>query len=142
MKRIVIVFGVTFAILLLAGTSWAADIEKEKAAFAVAQKWLALVDTEKYSESWREADDYFRKSVTLDNWDKIGRSIKTDTGKMISRKLKTTTHKTSFLPGEPKGQSIIVRYATSFQKRKSAAEEVVVVFDKNGRGKVSGYHLK
>jgi hypothetical protein len=142
MKRIIIIFGVAFTVLLLAGMSWAADTEKEKAAVAIAQKWLVLVDTGKYSESWREADDYFKKSVTLDNWDKIGRSIKTDTGKIISRKLKTTTYKTSFLPGEPKSQSIIVRYTTSFQKRKSAAEEVVVVFDKNGRGKVSGYHLK
>jgi hypothetical protein len=142
MKRIVIIFGVAFAIMLLVGISWAAKTEKEQAAVDIADKWLALVDADKYSESWRGADEYFRKSIKLDQWEKIVRTVKAKTGKMISRKLKSANYKKNFLPGEPKGQFIIIQYATSFQNIKSASEEVVVVFDKNGQGRVSGYHFK
>jgi hypothetical protein len=139
MKRKVI-FGVAIAILLLAGISWAANAEKEKAAITITEKWLVLIDTGKYSESWREANEYFRNSVKKDQWDKTVQSVRTSIGKVISRKLKTKIYKTA-LPGEPQGQYIIIQYATSFQNKKSATEEVVAMLDKNGRWKVSGYHL-
>ena len=139
MKRKVI-FGVAIAILLLAGISWAANAEKEKAAITITEKWLVLIDTGKYSESWLEANEYFRNSVKKDQWDKTVQSVRTSIGKVISRKLKTKIYKTA-LPGEPQGQYIIIQYATSFQNKKSATEEVVAMLDKNGRWKVSGYHL-
>lgn len=139
MKRIVVIFGVAIAIVLLADISWTANAEKEKAAVTIAEKWLALIDTGKYSESWREANEYFRNSVKKDQWEKIVRSVRTSTGKVISRKLKTKIYKTA-LPGEPQGQYIVIQYTTSFQNNKSATEEVSM-FDKNGRWRVSGYHL-
>lgn len=139
MKRI-IVFVVTIAILLLAASSWAANTEKEKAAVAVAEKWLALIDTGKYSDSWRDANEYFRNYVKQDQWENTIRSVRTNTGKTISRKFKNKIDKKP-LPSEPRGQYIIIQYTTSFQKRKSVTEEVVVMLEKNGRWKVSGYHL-
>ncbi len=141
MKKIVIL-GVAIVIVLLASMSWAANVEKEKAAVTTAEKWLALIDTGKYSESWLEANEYFRNSVTQEQWEKIVRSVRARTGKVISRKLKTKNNKTDFLPGELQGQYIMIQYATSFQNKKSATEEVVVMFEKNDRWMVSGYHLK
>ncbi len=139
MKKI-IVFVVTITILFLAASSWAATTEKEKAAVAVAGKWLALIDTGKYSDSWRDANAYFKKSVKQDQWEKTVRSVRRATGKTISRKLKNKIDKKPS-PGEPQGQYIIVQYSTSFQNKKSATEEVVTMLDKNGRWKVSGYHF-
>ncbi len=139
MKRI-IVFVVIIAISVLAASSWAAKTEKEKAAVAVAGKWLALIDTGKYSDSWRDANEYFKKSVKQDPWENTVRSVRRTTGKMISRKLKNKIDKKPS-PGEPQGQYIIVQYSTSFQNKKSATEEVVTTLDKDGRWKVSGYHF-
>jgi hypothetical protein len=139
MKKIVI-FGVVIAIVLLAGISLAANAENEKVAVNVADKWLTLMDAGKYSESWREANDYFRNSVTQGLWEKFVRS-RARHGKVISRKLKTKTYRMAF-PGEPQGQYIIIQYKTSFQNKKSVIEEVGTTFDKNGRWRVSGYHLR
>jgi hypothetical protein len=139
MKRMII-FVVAIVILLLAAASWAANTEKDKAAVTVADKWLMLIDTGKYSESWKEANEYFRKSITQDQWEKTVRSVKINTGKVISRKLKNKIDKKP-LPSEPRGKYLIIQYATSFQNRKSVTEEVAVMLEKNGRWKVSGYHL-
>ena len=139
MKR-TIIFAVAIVILLLATAAWAANTEKDKAAVAVAEKWLMLIDTGKYSESWKEANEYFRKSITKDQWENTVRSVRKNTGTMISRKLKNKIDKKP-LPSEPRGQYMIIQYVTSFQNRKSVTEEVVVMLDKNGQWKVSGYHL-
>ena len=140
MKRKVI-FGVAIAILLLAGISWAANAEKEKAAITITEKWLVLIDTGKYSESWLEANEYFRNSVKKDQWDKTAQSVRTSIGKVISRKLKTKAYKTS-LPGAPVGQYVVIQFETSFQNKKSAIETVTPMFDKDGQWRVSGYYIK
>jgi hypothetical protein len=140
MKRIVI-FGVAIAILLLTGISCTTNNEKEKAAVTSAEKWLALIDTGKYSESWQEANEYFRESVQQDQWEKIIWSVRTPLGKVISRELKTKIYKKES-PGEPQGRYIIIQYATSFQNKNTTTKEIVDLFDNNGRWIVSGYHLK
>lgn len=138
----IVILGIAMAIIALTGIAWAANPEKEQGAVTAAAKWLTLIDTGKYSESWREANAYFKQSVKQDQWGKIIQSVRTKSGKVISRTLKTQKNKTAFLPGEPKGRYIIVQYATSFQNKKSVSEEVVVILEKNGQWKVSGYHLK
>jgi hypothetical protein len=140
MKRIVIL-GVAIAIVLFAVISWAANNEKDNAAVIVADKWLTLVDSGKYSESWREANEYFRNSVKQDQWATIVQPVRTSLGNVISRKLKAKIYKKAS-PGEPQGQYIIIQYETSFKNKKSVIEEVVAMFEKNGRWRVSGYHLR
>ena len=56
---LVIIIAIFFAVPLIAGSS-----EKEKAAILSAEKWLRLVDTEKYPESWKEAAEFFRNAVS------------------------------------------------------------------------------
>ena len=140
MKRIVGV-GVAIAIVLLVGISWATNTEKEKAAVTAAQKWLTLIDVEKYSESWQESAEYFRNAVKQDQWGQMLQSVRTPLGKVISRKLKTKVYKTS-LPGAPDGQYVVIQFETSFQNKKSAIETVTPMFEKDGRWKVSGYYIK
>jgi hypothetical protein len=140
MKRIVVV-GVTIAIILLAGISWATNAEKEKAAVHAAERWLTLIDTGKYSESWQETAEYFRNAVQQDQWEQMLQSVRMPLGKMISRKLKTKTYRTA-LPGTPDGQYVVIQFETSFQNKKSAIETVTSMFDKDGRWRVSGYYIK
>jgi len=50
--------------LIVAGVSGiAAEPEKEKAAVAAAENWVALVDVGKYADSWKESAEYFRNAV-------------------------------------------------------------------------------
>jgi hypothetical protein len=140
MKRIIVV-GAVIVIVLLAGTSWATNTEKEEAAVIAAEKWLALVDTGKYSESWREAAEYFRNAVKQDQWEQSLQSVRMPLGKVISRKLKIKAYQTS-LPGAPDGQYVIIQFETSFQNKKFAIETVTPMYDKDGQWRVSGYYIK
>ncbi|MEJ2696476.1 MAG: DUF4019 domain-containing protein [Candidatus Sulfobium sp.] len=138
MKKIVA--AVVLAGVLMAGVSSAINSDKEKAAVAVAEKWLALVDAGKYSESWSEAAEYFRNAVTQDQWQQKLRAVRTPLGKVISRKLKTAAFR-SQLPGAPDGQYVVIQFKTSFRNKRSAIETVTPMLE-NGIWKVSGYYIK
>jgi hypothetical protein len=135
-----IVAAVVLAGVLMAGVSSAINSDKEKAAVAVAEKWLALVDAGKYSESWSEAAEYFRNAVTQDQWQQKLRAVRTPLGKVISRKLKTAAFR-SQLPGAPDGQYVVIQFKTSFRNKRSAIETVTPMLE-NGIWKVSGYYIK
>jgi hypothetical protein len=139
MKRIIAV-AVAILITLLAGVSWAANAEKEKAAVTAAQKWLALIDTGKYSESWQESAECFKNAVSQDQWNQMLQSVRAPLGKMISRKVKIKEYKTS-LSGAPDGQYVVIQFETSYQNKKSAIETVTPMLDKNGKWKVAGYYI-
>jgi len=140
MKRLVLI-GVAIVILLSACISCALNAEKEIAAITIAEKWLALIDTGKYSNSWQEADENFRSKVPQDKWIQILQIVRTPMGKVISRKLETKVYKTS-LPGAPDGHYVIIQYITSFQDKRNFTETVVSAFDKDGRWRVLGYNIQ
>jgi hypothetical protein len=140
MKRILVV-GTVIVIALLAGITWATNTEKEEAAAAVAQKWLALVDMGKYSESWREAAEYFRRAITQDQWEQLLQSVRMPLGKVISRELKTKVYQTT-LPSAPDGQYVVIQFETSFENKKSAIETIIPMFENDGQWRVSGYYIK
>lgn len=132
---------VVFAVILAAAISSATNGEREKAAVTAAEKWLALVDSGQYSESWREGSGYFRNAVTEDQWEQALRATRAPLGKVISRKLKTASYMTA-VPGAPDGQYVVIRFATHFQHKRSALETVTPMLDTDGRWRVSGYYIK
>jgi len=140
MKRITVI-GIVFVILFLSGISWATDLEKEKAAVTAAEAWLTLVDTGKYSESWKQSAEYFRNSIKKDQWEQSLQSVRSPLGKVISRKVKTKSYQTA-LPGTPDGQYVVIQFETSFQNKKSAVETITPMLDKDGQWRVSGYFIK
>jgi len=139
MKRLVLI-GIAIAIVLSSVISCAPNDEKEQAAVTAADKWLTLVDTGKYLESWQEADDYFKSSIQQGQWGQVLQSARTPMGKVISRKLRTKTYKTS-PPDMPRGQYFELQFETFFQNT-NVMETVVLMFDKDGSWRVSGYHYK
>jgi hypothetical protein len=56
-------------------------------------------------------------------------------------RLKAAHYATS-LPGAPDGKYVVIRYASSFQNKKSAMETVTPMLDKDGKWHVSGYYIK
>ncbi len=119
----------------------AAEPEKEKAAVAAAEKWVALVDGGKYAESWKEAAAYFRNAVPQAQWEQLARAVRQPLGKPVSRKVKATTYKTA-LPGAPDGEYVVIEFETSFENKKDAVETVTPMLDKDGQWRASGYFIK
>lgn len=115
--------------------------EKEKAAAAAAERWLQMVDSEKYAESWKEAADLFKNAIHQEQWQQSLQAVRKPLGKLVTRKVKTKTYKTS-LPGAPDGEYVVIEFETSFEHKKSAIETVTPMMDKDGKWRVSGYYIK
>ncbi len=115
--------------------------EAEKAAIEAAEVWLALVDTEKYEESWSEAASYFQGSVSTEQWISSMESVRNPLGQKLSRNLKSKQYHTS-LPGAPDGEYVVIQFNTSFEHKKSAVETVTPMKEQDGQWRVSGYYIK
>jgi hypothetical protein len=86
---------------------------EEAVAIKSAESWLALVDRQKYGESWDAAAKLFQDNVARDTWrDRLG-AARGPLGKLVSRSVKSAETKTS-LPGAPDGKYVIIQFDTSF----------------------------
>ena len=131
----------TVMLLLSIVAVGAANSDKEKSAVASAGKWLSAVDEGKYAESWKDASELFKSAVTEQQWAQSLQAVRKPLGKLLSRTIKAKTYKTS-LPGAPDGEYVVIEYASSFEKKKSAIETVTPMKDADGKWRVSGYYIK
>jgi hypothetical protein len=132
---------VTIGLIFSGITVLAADLKKEAAALSAAEKWLAMVDSEKYAESWKEAAELFRNAVQPQQWEQSMQAVREPLGKLISRTVKTKAYRTS-LPGAPDGEYVVIQFETSFENKKVAVETVTPLMGKDGAWRVSGYFIK
>ncbi len=83
--------------------SRAADSKSQtQDAVSAAQKWLALIDSGNYSETWKEASAIFRGAVTEPGWENSMNTFRQPLGDLVSRKLKSAQRMTE-LPGARTG---------------------------------------
>jgi hypothetical protein len=136
-----VMFMVVIVLAFLTVSAVADTSEKEKAAAISAKKWLSMIDTERYAESWKEASEFFRNAIKQEEWKQAMQAVRKPLGKLLTRKIKTKTYKTS-LPGAPDGEYVVIEFETSFENKKSAVETVTPMMDKDGRWRVSGYYIK
>jgi hypothetical protein len=122
-------------------TALASNSKKEAAALYAAKKWLALVDKEKYAESWKEADEYFRHTVRPQLWVDSLKALREPLGKLVSRTVITKVYKTA-LPGAPDGEYVVIQFKTSFEFKKTTVETVTPRMGKDGVWRVSGYYIR
>lgn len=132
---------VLLCLYLWVGVAIAQGPENEKAAVAAAEKWLSMVDSGNYEQSWREAAGYFKNAVTEEKWVQSLNAVRNPLGKRISREVKSIIYQTS-LPGAPDGEYVVIQFKTSFGNKKSAIETVTPMFEKNGSWRVSGYYIQ
>ena len=132
---------IIFVLIFSAVPAGAKSAEKEQAAAASAERWLQIVDSAKYAESWKEAAVLFKDAINQEQWQQSLQAVRKPLGKLITRKMKTNTYKTS-LPGAPDGEYVIIEFATSFEHKNSAIETVTPMMDKDGKWRVSGYYIK
>lgn len=132
-----VVFSLFFQVVMAA----AAESEKEMAAIAAAEKWLALVDAGNYAESWKQGAQYFRNSISEDRWVATNEAVRKPLGKVLSRKLQASAYRTS-LPGAPDGEYVVMQFDTSFEHKKQAVETMTLMMDKDGKWRASGYYFR
>lgn len=132
---------VAVLLLLLTSSAFPADEKAKDAALLSAQSWLALVDWGRYSESWEEAASYFKANVSKESWESAMRGAREPLGEAQSRQVRGVTY-TKSLPGVPDGEYVVLQFATSFAKKKSAVETVTPMLDGDGKWRVSGYFIK
>ena len=110
------------------------------ASLGAAREWLALLDHQRWDESWRTAAALFKSHVTAAQWASTIQSVMQPLGKASTRTFRDVT-KTSALPGAPAGEYEVLQFQTSFAGKNEAIETVTLARDQSG-WKVAGYFIR
>jgi len=140
MIRRIVCLIIVVGVLLSGFTARASDPEEEKAALAASEKWLSMIDSERYAESREEAAESIRNAVQPRKWEQLIQGAREPLGKIISRKVGTADFKNS-LPGAGGGYAVI-QFETSFENKKAAVETVTPAKGRDGVWRVSGYYIR
>jgi len=126
------------------------DQAAEQAAIAAAERWLASVDAGVYAESWNQTSSLFKSGIQTSSlfkpgiseqqWQSSLAAIQTQLGRAVSRNLKSKQYAEE-LPDEPEGEYVVLKYDTSFERKKNGVETVILMKDKDGAWRVSGYRV-
>ena len=138
--KIVLQLGI-IVLFLLGLTAHAADNTATNKAQDAAKTWLALVDAEKYGQSWDEAALLFRSAVMKVDWERVVRATRSSLGTLKSRTIKSATF-TRSLPGAPDGEYVVIQFDAQFEHKASAVETVTPMRDRDGTWRVAGYYIK
>jgi hypothetical protein len=118
-----------------------ADEAARKAAVKESRSWLALVDGQRYGESWQRAAALLRAAVTRAEFERAVSAVRKPLGRVVSRRLRGTHYATS-LPGAPDGEYVVIQYDSVFENKKAAVEPVTPMKERDGLWKVSGYYIR
>lgn len=127
--------------MALAGTflATAAPITPEgEAAAAVGQKWLELLDGQKYAESWKGAGAAFRDQVTEQQWLTALKRSREPLGGLVTRTASRVDF-TESLRGAPDGHYCVIHYTTALQN-KTITERLTLLME-DGRWQVTAYAI-
>jgi hypothetical protein len=133
--RLILFFGILATIsgnLIMIGAT------AEEDAATTGQKWLSLVDDQKYEESWNQASSMFRSEVTLEQWVAALKRSREPLGPLVSRTPSRVQFSRS-LRGAPEADYAIIHFTTSFTG-KSATERLTLVKD-GGRWQMAAYGI-
>lgn len=120
--------------------SAAATTASDPAAFAAAREWVALIDSGRWDESWREAAAVFKSQLTAPQWAAAVEPVRRPLGSVSARAVQSVTAADS-LPGAPPGTYQVVQFRTSFARGKTSVETVVLAREASG-WKVAGYFIR
>lgn len=123
-----------------AGTPGEAVATPKPAGLGSARAWVALLDRERWEESWRTASASFKAAVPAAQWGSVIEAVRRPLGPVSARSVLNAT-RTSSLPGMPTGDYEVIQFRTDFA-RKSGAVEIVTVAREGGGWKVAGYYIR
>ena len=97
-------------------------------AVASGHAWLALVDHDKFGESWTTASNLFRGKVDQEKWAEQVGAARAAFGTLKSRTVRGVTL-TKTLPGAPDGDYAVIRFQSVFEKKAEASETLVLTLE-------------
>ena len=127
--------------IFIATSTHAVASKPEQEARAAAEEWLALVDGNKFVESWQKLDPGFAKKVSKKKWTASLVEIRGPLGKLNSRTLKSAEY-TKELPGAPEGEYVVLQFDVTFDRRKAATEKVTMILGKDLLWRAAGYSVR
>jgi Protein of unknown function (DUF4019) len=129
---LVLVLTITGALLTVAGPA-------EDEASAAGEKWLALLDDQKYEESWKQASSMFRDEVKQEQWIASLRRFRDPMGSLVSRTVARVDFSKT-LRAAPDGEYAIIHFTTDF-KDKSGVTERLTLVKENGEWRAAAYAI-
>ncbi len=110
----------------------------EEDAATAGQKWLSLVDDQKYEESWTRASSMFRDQVTQGKWVAALEQSREPLGPLVSR-TPSRVEFAKFLRGAPEGEYAIIHFTTFFTSKR--ATERLTLVKEDGRWQMAAYGI-
>lgn len=111
------------------------DAATTAAATRSARGWLALVDQERWDDSWKRSGTQFRRANTSAAWAAISKSVRTPLGSVLSREV----YSQEAVPAPPRGY-VLIKFLTRFANKPAGIETVSL--EREGREwKVVGYWI-
>jgi hypothetical protein len=110
-------------------------------AVKVAQAWAGLLDAGKYDEAWNQAAAQLKKVVSRKKWKTTMSPLRDPLGALGTRQEKSARI-TREIVGAPDAQYAVVEFTTSFASKPAATETVTLVWEKDGRWRVSSYAIR
>jgi DNA-binding CsgD family transcriptional regulator len=105
-----------------------------------ATKWLALLDSKNWVQSWYRSGTLFRSQLSQDKWVTTIKPVRDPLGKVVSRTVGKVTNATS-LPGAPMGEYRLIEFKTNFANKRGSIETVVLAREQ-ANWKVVGYFVR
>jgi DNA-binding CsgD family transcriptional regulator len=100
-----------------------------------ARAWLALVDHERWDESWQQSGLQFRRANTSAAWAAISKTVRPPLGAVMSREV----YSQEAVPAPPHGY-VLIKFLTRFANKPAGIETVSL--EREGRDwKVVGYWI-
>lgn len=105
-----------------------------------ARQWIALIDEQKWQDSWVASGDQFRMQLTGEQWAKVMDALRAPLGGVRTRTLLST----SPLPAPPNAQAgsyRMIQFTTAFVQRPEAVE-TIVLYQQGDNWMVVGYFIR
>jgi len=131
---------VMIALMALALPARAQEDFDSRPAIEAGDAWLALVDTERYGESWETASPSFKDAIARVPWEVAAQEAREKVGTLVKRKLRSAKS-TLNPPNSPPGEYVVIQNDTVFAKRGLVMETLTLMKQPDGRWKVAGYFI-
>lgn len=104
-----------------------------------AEQWLALMDKNRWEDSWAQSGATFKTAIDAKGWRTAGSDARSGFGSLESRHMITGVRSTA-LPGVPAGDYHVFQFKARFTQ--GEAFETVVVSFEDGQWKGMTYFIR
>ena len=137
MRKAISLAIVTLSICMLTAQANPKEVRTHDDAIRFVEKWLSLIDKNRYPETWESMSDIFKKTSTKKQWLDDLNGFRKPLGKPLERKLLDVTESSE----EDLGKYLILQYQSLFKNNVSKGEAVSVMRDSEDGWKILGYSL-